>query len=100
MQNDPLRDYLRRSAIPVEYNITPSPVGQKLNFFEKILNPMDWVRQRVRENPQYQQLIDVIDQNGGDPKAAFYAECEKRGADPNQILNQVQNNPFFQKFMK
>lgn len=99
MQRDPLRDYLHR-AIPVEYNIAPSPVGQKMNSFGEMLNPMNWVRQQVKANPQYQQLVDVIDQNGGDPKTAFYAECEKRGANPDQILNQVRNNPFFQRFMR
>lgn len=42
-------------------------------------------------NPQMQQVMQVIQQNGGDAKAAFYNMAQQRGVDPNEVLKQLQN---------
>lgn len=47
------------------------------------------VQQMSTNNPQMQQVMDVIRQNGGDPKAAFYSMAQQKGVDPNAILNQL-----------
>ena len=111
MMNDPLSDFLRngnnlqngsrlpQDAIPVNYKIQPPPQNPGGSFLDS-LNPMNWLRSMLQQNPEVQQVIDVIDQNGGDAKTAFYNECKKRNADPNSILQQVQNHPLFKKFMK
>lgn len=37
-----------------------------------------------------QQVMQIVNQYGGDPKKAFYAMAEQKGVDPNAILQQAQ----------
>ena len=37
--------------------------------------------------PGYQEAMNIVNQYGGDARAAFYAEAEKKGVDPNSILS-------------
>ena len=37
--------------------------------------------------PQYRQAMDLVQQSGGDPRAAFYKLAQQRDVDPNEILN-------------
>ena len=41
-------------------------------------------------NPQMQQVVQLINQNGGlgNAQNIFYNLCQQRGKDPNTILNQ------------
>ena len=41
----------------------------------------------LQNMPQYKQVMDLVQQSGGDPKAAFYKLAQQRGIDPNEILN-------------
>lgn len=52
-------------------------------------NPQAVLNQLVTSNPQLKQVMDVINQYGGDPKQAFYSLAEKNGIDPNEILNMM-----------
>ena len=47
------------------------------------------IQQMSANNPQMQQVMNVIQQNGGDPRAAFYNMAQQKGIDPNVILNQL-----------
>lgn len=49
------------------------------------------VNQTMQNNPQIKQVMDYINQNGGDPKTAFYKLAQEKGVDPNEILKQVNN---------
>ena len=40
-------------------------------------------------NPSVRQCMDIVNQYGGDPKAAFYALAQQKGIDPEQILSQL-----------
>lgn len=40
-------------------------------------------------NPQMQQVMQYIQQNGGNAKQAFYNLAQQRGIDPQIILNQL-----------
>ena len=50
-------------------------------------NPMAVIQSLVGNNPKFQQVTSLVQQYGNDPKRAFYALCEQKGIDPNQILN-------------
>ena len=50
-------------------------------------NPMMMFQQM----PQYKQIIDYVNANGGDPERAFYAKAKEMGLDPDQIINAVRN---------
>ena len=43
----------------------------------------------VFNHPQYQGIMEYINQNGGNAKSAFYNMAAQRGVDPNSILSQL-----------
>lgn len=40
----------------------------------------------MKNNPQIQNVIGIVNQYGGDPKQAFYSLAAQKGVDPEQIL--------------
>lgn len=54
-------------------------------------DPMGAINQMAQNNPQMQQVMSVIQQNGGNAKQAFYNMAQQRGVDPNVILQQLNN---------
>ena len=52
-------------------------------------NPQAMMSQLAQSNPQLRNVMDIVNQSGGDPKAAFYRLAQERGVDPNQILNML-----------
>ena len=52
-------------------------------------DPMAAISQMATNNPQMQQVLQVVQQNGGNAKAAFYNMAQQRGVDPNIILQQL-----------
>ena len=47
-------------------------------------NPM-----ALMQGPQYQQAMNLIQQAGGDARAAFYSLARQKGVDPEQILSML-----------
>lgn len=41
----------------------------------------------VQNNPQMKQVMEIVNNSGGDPKTAFYRMAEEKGVDPEQILS-------------
>ena len=66
-----------------------SNVRQMLQMIRASKNPSATLQMMAQNNPQIKQAMDVINQNGGDPQKAFYALCQQRGIDPQQILNNL-----------
>ena len=54
-------------------------------------NPQMMLEQMMQSNPQMKNIMNYINQNGGDPKQAFYKMAQEKGIDPNQILNFLKN---------
>ena len=50
-------------------------------------NPQLAIQQMLQNNPQYNQILRLINENGGSPKAAFYSLANQMGIDPNQVIN-------------
>lgn len=50
-------------------------------------NPQAMMQQILSQNPNYQQISKLIQDNGGDAQKAFYALANQMGVDPNEILN-------------
>ena len=63
---------------------------QMLQMLRVARNPQEMLSQMMQNNPQYREIIDYIQQNGGDPKQAFYKKAQEMGVDPNEILSQLQ----------
>jgi hypothetical protein len=53
-------------------------------------NPEQAMQILFANNPQYQNVMNYIQQNGGDAKSAFYNMAAQKGIDPNIILSKLQ----------
>lgn len=65
------------------------PIKNAMNMARSIGNPQMMINQMLSQNPNYQQVQQIIQQYGGDPKQAFYGMCQQMGVDPQEILNQL-----------
>lgn len=45
----------------------------------------------LQQMPQYKQVMDYVDANGGDAKSAFYAKAKEMGIDPDEVLKAMRN---------
>ena len=45
----------------------------------------------IQQMPQYKQIMDYVNQNGGDAKAAFYSKAQEMGIDPDEIIKAMRN---------
>ncbi len=50
---------------------------------------MSTINQMAANNPQMQQVMQYIQQNGGNAKQAFYTLAQQKGVDPNEVLRQL-----------
>ena len=66
-----------------------SGVKQIMDMLRGNGNPMAVIQSLIGNNPKFQQVTSLVQQYGNDPQKAFYALCEQKGVDPNQILAQL-----------
>ena len=62
---------------------------QLINMVKSSGNPQAMMNQIMSNNPQVRQIMNYVNQNGGDPKAAFYKLAEEKGINPEEILSQL-----------
>ena len=65
------------------------PVRQMMNMVRAAQNPQAALNQLIMSNPQMKQVMDIVQKHGGDPMAAFRAEAEARGVNPDEIMNMI-----------
>ena len=56
-------------------------IKQLMNMAKSMQNPM--------EIPQIKQVMDFVNNTGGDPQKVFYALAKQRGVNPEDILRQL-----------
>ena len=61
-----------------------NPIVQKLQN-----NMVNQMANQINNNPQLAQAIKYVNDNGGNPKDAFYKLAKEKGVDPQNILNQL-----------
>ena len=66
-------------------------ISQMIGMARAAKDPMSEINRMSANNPQMQQVMQVIQQNGGNAKQAFYNLAQQRGVDPNEILQQLRN---------
>lgn len=64
-------------------------MSQMIQMLRGSNNPGVLLQRMAQQNPQVQQVLQLVQQNGGDAKTAFYNLAKQRGIDPNTILNQL-----------
>lgn len=52
-------------------------------------NPSAMLKTLAEQNPQVKNIMNYVNENGGDPKTAFYKLAKERGVDPSSILNML-----------
>ena len=67
----------------------PSTLMGIFNMVRSSSNPNQAMQQMLSSNPQYQNVMDYINQNGGDARTAFYNMAAQKGIDPESILKQL-----------
>lgn len=66
-----------------------SSVRQMMGMINNAQNPSAMLNQMMQNNPQMKQVYDIIQQAGGDPKAAFYNLAQQKGINPQDILDMM-----------
>lgn len=67
--------------------------GQSFNPFEmakavqRAANPNNMMMSLMQQNPQVREALNLVQQNGGNPKEVFYKLAKEKGINPNSILN-------------
>lgn len=64
-------------------------IKDMVNLVRSSGNPNAALEYLARTNPQIRQVMNMVNQSGGDPRAAFYSLAKQKGVDPNQILNML-----------
>ena len=65
------------------------PIKQMIGMIRTAQNPQAMINQLMMTNPQMKQVMEIVRQHGGDPMAAFRAEAQDRGVDPDEIMNML-----------
>lgn len=64
-------------------------IKQIMQMVRSAGDPQAMLRQLAMNNPQVRQVMEIVQRHGGDPMAAFRAEAEARGVDPEEILRMI-----------
>jgi hypothetical protein len=88
MSNPILSAFGRNSQQPTQQPQSNTLMGM-LNMVRSSSNPNQAMQQMLSGNPQYQNVMDYINQNGGDARTAFYNMAAQKGIDPESILRQL-----------
>lgn len=52
-------------------------------------NPTAMMQQMMMTNPNYKQVMEYVNKNGGDPKKAFFQMAQEKGVNPESILSML-----------
>lgn len=75
---------------PMMNQLNTGRINSIKNMFDAIKsagNPQAMFGQMMMQNPQFKQVVDYVNANGGDARSAFYAMAKEKGVDPEQILS-------------
>lgn len=64
-------------------------IRQMMNTIKSARNPQAMMNQMIQSNPQMRNVMNFVNQNGGDAKKAFYALAQQRGINPDDILGML-----------
>ena len=73
---------------PMMTNLTASRLMPAITQVKGIMNAGN-PRAMLAQMPQYRNVMDYVNSNGGDPREAFYKKAQEMGIDPSAILSQL-----------
>ena len=83
---NPLMNNMNNPQIGINTQALQS-IKQMMSAFKNMSNPQQAIMQMAQRNPQINSVMQML--NGRNPKDVFMEECQKRGIDPNTIINQL-----------
>ena len=79
MGNAPAMGNLNASAV--------QSVKRMMGMLRTAQNPQQAFMQAAQQNPALGNIMQMV--SGKDPRQVFYAECQRRGVNPDDIINQL-----------
>ena len=64
-------------------------IKQMLNMVRGAQNPQAMLNQIMMSNPRMKQVMEIVNQYGGDPDKAFQAVAQQNGINPQEIMNML-----------
>ena len=64
-------------------------IRQMMNMIRNSNNPQYALQQMIQSDPRMQNVMNIIRQNGGDPRTAFYNLAQQKGVDPEEVLRML-----------
>ena len=68
---------------------TAGRIKQMMQTVQAAANQQEALNMLAMNNPQMKQVMEIVQQHGGDPMAAFTAVARENGMDPNEILGML-----------
>ena len=80
---NPIMQQLNRNAV--------NPQIQQIKQMMQMVKggPQGMVQNMLQNNPQYKQIMELVRQNGNDPRKAFYSLAKQKGIDPDEIIKEL-----------
>lgn len=60
-----------------------------MNTVKAAQNPHTALQALINRNPQLKQVMDIVNQNGGNAEQVFYKLAQEKGINPEEILNML-----------
>lgn len=92
MGNPLLYNFGQQQPQPQSQPQSPQQSNSLFGLFNTIRNsqnPNQAMQNVLASDPQFKNVVDYINQNGGDARTAFYNMAAQKGIDPQSILNQL-----------
>ena len=64
-------------------------VKQMMGMLKTAQNPQAMLNQMMMNNPKLKEVMDLVNQYGGDPEKAFYSLAEQKGINPQEVLDML-----------
>ena len=64
-------------------------IKQMISMVKGAQNPQAMLNQIMMSNPRMKQVMEIVNQYGGDPDKAFQAVAQQNGINPQEIMNML-----------
>lgn len=72
--------------LEIQNNSGVNSAFNTINTINNSGNPNAMLQRLASQNPRVANALNLIQQNGGNPQKAFYAEANRLGINPNQVI--------------
>ena len=78
-------------ALLGKINPAMQAIAQMFGIVKTAKDPQAMINQLSQNDPRMQEVLNVVQQNGGNAKGLFYSLAKQRGVDPEMVLQQVRS---------